>query len=154
MPPDNCIAFNAKSRTKSDKCCLMYTFPVNADGSDKFPQVIIGKAHKPVCLKGKTGKQPGFYYHNNTKAWMQTNLVINRINSWNQHLKVEYCTILLLVNKSSGHSVYPIRPLTNTCLNFCSPNLTSHVQPLDSVIIANFKCGYCSEFINFSISQH
>lgn len=123
-----------------DKGCLTYDFEVNSDGTNKCQALIIGRAHKPVWFCGKTGKQLGFYYSNNTKAWMQTGIFIKWIESWDRELRLEDRKILLLVDNFAGHWVNSHRPLTNIQLKLFSPNLTSHFQPLDTGSIANFKC--------------
>lgn len=89
MPPDKGLACHAKSGRKSDKRRLTYAFSVNADGSDRHQPLIIGRFCKPHCFQGKTGEQLGFYYRHNLKAWMQTALFIEWIESWDQELKAE-----------------------------------------------------------------
>lgn len=84
-------------------------------------------------------------------AWMQTVIFIEWIKYWDPELRLEGHKILLLVYNFSSHSVNPDKPLTNIQLEFFAPNITSHVQPLDAGIIANFKCYHLLEFINYAI---
>ena len=58
------------SGLKGNKKRLTYAFTANADGSEKLPAFIIGRAARPRAFNKKTGKQLGFYYRNNAKAWM------------------------------------------------------------------------------------
>jgi DDE superfamily endonuclease len=58
------------SDLKENQKHLTYAFTVNADGSEKLPAFIIGKAAHPHTFNKKTGKQLRFYYQNNAKAWM------------------------------------------------------------------------------------
>ncbi|KAF9226060.1 DDE-domain-containing protein [Gyrodon lividus] len=43
-------------------------------GLKSFDIFFVGKAAKPQCFKKKTPEEHGFYYHNNTKAWMTSEL--------------------------------------------------------------------------------
>jgi DDE superfamily endonuclease len=70
MPPDWGLSDKKHSGVKGKKVRLTYAFTSNADGSDKLPPIIIGKAKKPWAFQKKSGKQLGFYYQNNAKAWM------------------------------------------------------------------------------------
>lgn len=70
---------------------------------------------------------------------MQTGLFIEWIESWAQELRHENRKIQLLVDNFDGHLVSPDRPSTNIQLNVLSPDLKSHVQPLEAGIIARFS---------------
>ena len=62
---------------KKDKFRLTLGFACNADGSEKLPLFFIGKSKRPQCfkrLKKKTPGDEGFYYRNNKKAWMTSEL--------------------------------------------------------------------------------
>ncbi|KAF8219843.1 DDE-domain-containing protein, partial [Tricholoma matsutake] len=74
MPPDRGLADKRCPGVKGKKVRLTYAFTSNADGSEKLPAFIIGKAKKPHAFGNKTGTQLGFYYCNNAKAWMTTAL--------------------------------------------------------------------------------
>ena len=65
------------SALTSDKFHLTLGFACNADGSEKLPLFFIGKSKRPQCfkrLKKKTPGDEGFYYQNNKKAWMTSEL--------------------------------------------------------------------------------
>jgi len=47
MPPDQGLADKKSSGVKGRKVRLTYAFTSNADGSEKLPPLIIGKAKKP-----------------------------------------------------------------------------------------------------------
>jgi hypothetical protein len=70
-PPDRGLAAAQMSGKKRSKTRLSILFTCNADGSEKFEPLIIGKWKKPRCFK-KPVEDYGFYYRNNTKAWMTT----------------------------------------------------------------------------------
>ena len=68
--PDRGMATMMLSGTKRSKEQITITFACNADGSEKLPLFFIGKSERPRCFRKKTGKELGFHYKNNKKAWM------------------------------------------------------------------------------------
>ena len=74
MPPDRGLATAQFSGQKADKHRITYAFTANADGSEKLPPLIIGHARKPRAFKKKEGKDLGFDYWWNKKAWMTASI--------------------------------------------------------------------------------
>jgi hypothetical protein len=70
--PDRGMTTMTLSGVKKSKQRITILFGCNADGSEKLPLFFIGKAARPRCFRKKTGKELGFYYRNNKKAWMTT----------------------------------------------------------------------------------
>ena len=105
MAPDRGLTDREQSGVKCKKNRLTYAFTSNADGSEKLPPIIIGKAAKPRAFNRKTGQQLGFYYRNNAKAWMTAYLYQEWIYQWDQELKVKGRKILLLQDKFSAHII-------------------------------------------------
>jgi len=62
------------SRKKKDKFHITVGLACNSDGSEKLEPIFIGKASKPQCFKKQSPEQCGFYYRNNSKAWMTSSL--------------------------------------------------------------------------------
>jgi DDE superfamily endonuclease len=60
MPPDHGLMDKPSSGMKGNKKHLTYAFTTNADGSEKLPPLIIGKAAKPRAFQKKSGAQLGF----------------------------------------------------------------------------------------------
>lgn len=73
-PPDRGMATHKISGKKKDKSRMTIAFACNATGTEKLPPVFIGKSAKPRCFQKKSGKELGFYYRNNKKAWMTSAL--------------------------------------------------------------------------------
>jgi len=69
-PPDWGMATHKISGKKKNKFQITIAFACNASGTEKLPPFFIGKYAKPCCFQKKTGKELGFYYCNNKKAWM------------------------------------------------------------------------------------
>ena len=105
MPPDCGLADKRNAGVKGKKVRLTYVLTSNADGSKKLPPLVIGKACKPCAFKKKTGTQLGFYYRNNTKAWMTTPIYQDWIQEWDRKLQASNCKVLLLQDNFKGHTV-------------------------------------------------
>lgn len=131
---------------------VTYALTSNADGSEKLPPMIIGKAQKPRAFQKKTGTQLGFYYRANAKAWMTAKLYQEWISEWDRKLRVKRRHILLLQDNFSGH--IPPEGLTNIRVENFEPNLTAHIQPMDQGIIQCFKAHYRIAFIHRSVDKY
>ena len=69
-PPDRGMATHKISGKKKNKFWITIFFVCNATGTEKLPLFFIGKYANPRCFQKKSGKELGFYYRNNKKAWM------------------------------------------------------------------------------------
>jgi hypothetical protein len=152
MPPDRGLANKKHLGVKGRKVRLTYAFTSNADGSEKLPAFVIGKAHKPRAFQKKTGTQLGFYYRNNAKAWMTSILYQEWLQNWDRELQEQNRKILLLQDNFSGHIVPD--GLQNIHVKNFEPNLTAHVQPMDQGIIRCFKAHYCARYIQHAIDHY
>ena len=131
---------------------MTYAFTSNANGSEKLPPFIIGKAKTPRAFNKKSGTQLGFYYRNNPKAWMTGSLYGEWIRAWDRDLQLKQRKILLLQDNFSGHIVPD--DLQNIEVRNFEPNLTAHVQPMDQGIIQCFKARYRAKYIRRSIDYY
>jgi hypothetical protein len=152
MPPDRGLANKKSSGVKGTKVRLTYLLTSNADGSEKLPPLIIGKAKKPRAFQNKTGAQLGFQYQNNAKAWMTANIYREWLQQWDFELGTRKRKIVLLQDNFSGHIV-PDDLQNISVVNF-APNLTAHVQPLDQGIIRCFKAHYRANYIRRAIDRY
>ena len=87
MPPDHGLSDKKGSGVKGKKLRLTYLLATNADGSQKLPPLIIGKAQKPRVFKKKTGLQLGFNYRSNEKAWMTSTIYQEWLQDWDRRLR-------------------------------------------------------------------
>ena len=152
MAPDRGLTDREQSGVKCKKNRLTYAFTSNADGSGKLPPFIIGKPAKPRAFNRKTGRELGFYYRNNAKAWMTSHLYQEWIYQWDKELKAKGRKILLLQDNFSAHIIPD--DLENIQVENFSPNLTAHVQPKDQGIIQCFKAHYRAKFIERAIDRY
>jgi len=152
MVPDRGLSDRKQSGVKGRKVRLTYAFTSNADGSEKLPPFVIGKAACPRAFNKKTGGQLGFYYRNNAKAWMTAQLYQEWLQRWDRELGEKGRKVLLFQDNFSGHIVPP--NLQNIRVENFEPNLTAHVQPKDQGIIRCFKAHYCARFIQQAIDHY
>ena len=152
IPPDRGLSDKKRSGVKGTKVRLTYLFTANADGSEKLPPLIIGKAKKPRAFEKKTGAQLGFHYRNNAKAWMTGDIYQEWLRQWDHKLGERKRKIVLLQDNFSGHIV-PDGLQNIRVLNF-KPNLTAHVQPMDQGIIGSFKARYRAKYFQWAINRY
>ena len=103
-------------------------------------------------FNNQTGGQLGFYYWNNTKAWMTSMLYQEWLQAWDQEFQMQDQKILLLQDNFAGHIIPG--GLQNIHIENFTPNLTAHVQPMDQGIIRCFKAHYHQRFINEAVNCH
>jgi hypothetical protein len=142
MSPDRSLMTTQHHGQKQMKVQLTLAFTANADGTERLPLLMIGHAKRPHCFKKKMGEQLGFQYHSNSCAWMTGDIFRQWLVDWDHQLHNKNCKILLLVDNFSGHNC-DTRSITNIKVECFAPNLTLHVQPMDTEIIHCFKAHYC-----------
>ena len=152
MAPDRGLSDRKQSGVKGKKVRLTYAFTSNADGSEKLPPFVIGKAAQPWAFNKKTGEQLGFCYRNNAKAWMTAHLYQDWIQEWDRDLQGKGRKILLFQDNFSGHIVP--ENLQNIRIENFELNLTAHVQPKDQGIIHCFKAHYRTQFIQRAVDRY
>jgi hypothetical protein len=78
-PPERGLATVQMSGKKKSKWRITILFSCNADGSERMPPFFIGKWNKPRCFT-KPVELYGFYYRNNKKSWMTSELFEEYVN--------------------------------------------------------------------------
>ncbi|KNE95919.1 hypothetical protein PSTG_10718 [Puccinia striiformis f. sp. tritici PST-78] len=153
MPPDRGLAIEKCSGLKASKTQITTAVTTNSNGSEKLPLLIIGKWAKPKAFRKKSRHSLGFDYHFNKRAWMTTEIFHEWIGRFNCEMRSQKLNILLLLDKFLAHSL-PEGGLSNIWLEFFSPNLTAHIQPMDARIIRAFKSHYKQRSISKSIQRY
>lgn len=129
---------------KKEKSRITFLACCNANGEEKFPLMVIGNSQKPRVFRGKSGRELGFDYWSNKRAWMTKELFfdwLRRLDNYVAHTRGR--KILLLVDNCTAHGVSGGLPeLEHVTVHFLPPNATSHIQPLDAGIIATLKAKY------------
>ena len=123
--------------TEEDKRRLTLLFCANMTGLEKKQLLAIGRFKTPRDMP--SWKKCPCHYDANTKSWMTSEIFINWLQKWNTKLSHKGRKIALFLDNATCH---PPVPLSNIELVFLPPNTTSHIQPMDQGIIANFKRHY------------
>ena len=145
-PPRSTISRLGFSGWKENKKRLTLGMICNADGTDKWQDIlIIGHARRPYCFskhqKRLEASDHGFnMYHHNSNAWMTKSIFYFFLRRFDRSMKAQNRKVLLLLDNFSGHAVDYVP--TNVELLFLPPNTTSHLQPLDGGIIRAFKAHF------------
>lgn len=144
LAPCKTIAHEQMSGRKKDKVRLTYLLCANADGTEQFPLMVIGKAKKPRCFRQKTGQELGFDYWNNTKAWMRTDIFFLWLHRFDAYIgTTRNRQVILRLDNASPHGTSDTLPeLKNVEVAFLPANTTSKLQRMDAGIIAAFKKRY------------
>jgi hypothetical protein len=87
---------------KGIKKRITYALTTNADGTEKLPPLIIGKAERPRAFKRKTGAQLGFLYRNNAKAWMTAKVYREWLKDVDKRMQIQKRHVLLLQDNSAA----------------------------------------------------
>lgn len=106
--------------------------------------MVIGTAKKPRVFRRQSGQALGFDYHNNSKAWMTSQLFFDWLHRFDSHIGLTSGReVILLVDNCSAHgSDQTVPSLDHVKVKFLPPNTTCKLQPLDAGIIAAVKMRY------------
>ena len=152
MSPDKSISARQIEGIKKDKTRITILFCANADGSEKFPPLFIGKSQRPRSFGKKKADEYGLEYQFNNKAWMTKDIFFWFSSFDNKIGRTPGRTVLLLFDNFSGHGKIGYLPaLENTTVHFLPPNCTSKLQPMDAGIIASFKTRYRKQQLRHAV---
>ena len=126
---------------KQSKQRNTWAFFVNAAGGKEDP-IVIGQSEKPRCFKTlKDASRPcKCHYFANKKAWMNSDLMTDILASLNRRLQLKQRKIMLFMDNAPCHPASLQDKFSNANIVFLPKNTTSKTQPLDSGIIASWKC--------------
>lgn len=135
MPPNKPLATTKTLRIKGCKTCLTYLFGCTTNGSDTLPPWMIGHAFRPCCVARHSADHWYFQYTSNSKAWKTAVICGNWLGELDKWMVLKHRNILHLFDKFSGNTLaINTFNLTNVTVNFVSCNMTSVLQPRDSVV--------------------
>ncbi|KAL0224181.1 hypothetical protein P9112_003571 [Eukaryota sp. TZLM1-RC] len=110
-----------------------------------MPLGIINKSQKPRGMKPNTANSLNLLWYANKKAWMTSSIFTDYCKKLNEKMRANGRQILLLIDNAPSHIL--TENLSNVRTEFLLKNATSHIQPLDSGIIAVFKRFYSKPFL-------
>ena len=156
--PDRGLTTQQYSGTKKHKDRITVYFCCNADGTDKLPLWIIGKAANPRSFGNAkiNFNALNCIYKSNSKAWMISDLMVEWLRWFERHIGNR--KVLLLIDDFSAHKVAveiikQHRPFQNILVAWLPPNSTSKTQPLDQGIIASFKAQYRKRWLFYMLDE-
>lgn len=146
MAPTTTVAAAKLAGRKKEKERISVLACANAEGSEKFELMIIGKSRKPRAFKKRTGSELGFDYHANKKAWMTQTLFFEWLKRFDAYVaRTQNRKVALLLDNCTAHGCPETLPeLHNVEVIFLPPNTTSKIQPMDAGVIASVKARYRS----------
>lgn len=132
--------YKKKKERLTVMCCS------NADGSFKFPLIVIGKSANPRALKNVSLESRPVLYKSQRRAWMTTDI----FKAWffdefvpkvTEFLKKEKLPIkaVLFIDNASCHNSNIILEKDGIRTYFLPPNTTSILQPMDQGTYVIFK---------------
>ena len=95
---------------KKDKSRISLAFCVNATGTDRLPIWFIGKAKTPRALRGISVSTMGGQWRWNKKAWMNTTIIVEWLQSFYQHIGATRQVLLTMDNFSAHYSGVELCP--------------------------------------------
>jgi hypothetical protein len=160
LTPDRTLATESSNGGKKSKDRVTIAFTCNADGSEKITPWLIGKFENPRCFKNINKRLMGVKYRFNSTKWMTGDLFQEFLNWFNDEIKRRDPNrkVDLLLDNFSGHElaiqrIGGLNGLSNVRIVWLPSNTTSHWQPLDQGIIANFKLYYRKKWVRFMIHE-
>lgn len=103
---------------------------------DIIEPLILGYVEKPCCFQRKSAQELSFFYMSNSNAWMTGDFFRKYLHRFNAHVKRK---VLLIIDNAPSHK-WQAEEFPNLEIVTLPPNTTSKLQPLDTGIIAVFKC--------------
>ena len=101
MSPESAVGSGRIPGKKKKKERLSYLVCTNADGSEKYPMLIIGRSKKPKCFGKYEGSELGFNYCSNKKAWMNSDLFFSWSKSFDDYIWFNQGPISRTLDRSS-----------------------------------------------------
>ena len=132
---------------------LTFLVCANADGTEKYPLMVIGRSKHPRCFGFLSPTQRGFGYHSNSKDWMNTELFFEWLHRFDCYIgKTANRKVLLLLNNAPCHgSIARLPELSNVSVKFSPKRTTSRLQTMDAGVIAALKMRYRSRLHDLAL---
>ncbi|KAI0994891.1 hypothetical protein K3495_g13288 [Podosphaera aphanis] len=86
ISPDQNISARQTEGMKKDKTRITILFCANADGSEKFPPLFLGKSQGPRSFGKKKADEYGLEYQFNKKAWMTKDIFFSWLSSFDRKI--------------------------------------------------------------------
>lgn len=138
---------------KKSKKRITIAFVVSATGVKETP-IVIWNSKSPRCFRGFDVRSLPVKYYSQSKSWMTGEILVDYLTSFNQKMRAEKRSVLLLLDNAGCHPPEMLQDkFSNIKILFVPPNTTSKLQPLDLGIIANFKVHYKRLFLQHVLAR-
>jgi hypothetical protein len=154
MMPSRGLSTQSQPGLKKDKSRISVVFATNATGTDRIPVWFIGKAKTPRALRNVSVSTMGGQWRWNKKAWMNTIIMVEWLQSFYQHIGTTRQVLLTMDNFRAHYTAveqHPPPPNIRIC--WLPVNSTSRFQPLDQGIIQNCKAHYRRYWLQYILDS-
>ncbi|XP_060819670.1 jerky protein homolog-like [Bombus pascuorum] len=157
--PEEILTFHRGKSTRNQKMCedhVTALFCANATGCHKLPVLIIGSIAETQSLYNFNTDAFSTIYTSNSNAWMDSTIFnewfkkhfLKSIKERQEKNGRREKTVLLLDNARSLHDLKDLNKKDNFVTVMSLPsNVSQHIQPMNSGIIACFKRKYRKELV-------
>ncbi|RLN77720.1 hypothetical protein DYB28_003682 [Aphanomyces astaci] len=135
--PSKAVCTKSMPGRKKVKKRITVAVTSNADGSSKWPLLLIGTAKKPRCFGPTAVADMDFVYAASKKGWMTSNVFAHWVEGFNKAMHEQRRYVLLLLENASAHRKEG--QLSNVAIHMLPANTTAFLQPQDAGIIQAFK---------------
>jgi hypothetical protein len=152
MIPSRGLATQVRLGRKKEKDRISTVLACNATGTDRLRVWIIGRSKKPRALKNINVSTMGGEWRWNKKAWMNTTIMVEWLQSFYSHIGTVREVLLTMDNLSAHITALELSPPPpNIRVAFLPKNSTSRFQPLDQGIIQSFKSHYRRQWLAYML---
>ena len=140
---------------KKSKERVSLAFCSNYTGSRRMPIWAIGKSARPYALRGVNLNALGIVWRSNTKAWMNTLIMVEWLIAFYAFIGRDRSVLLLMDNFKPHICAIDLQPPPlNIRIQWLPANSTSLYQPLDQGIINATKTYYKRYWLQYMIEQY
>ena len=153
---DHSLATESRSGIKKSKDRITLTLTVNGNRTEKLIPQVIAKSKNLYCFKNINRRLLGVEYRYNKTKWMTSLICEEFLHQFDN--KIRGRRVLLLIDNFSVHElatklVGGLQGLENTRVIQLPTNTTSHWQPIDQGIIAQFKLHYRQQWVSYILHE-
>ena len=142
--PTSTIGPTRLNGMKLNKDRTTFLICANADGTERLPPLVVGRAQRPMCFRGLSASDLGFDYTGSLKGWMNTELFFNWLLRFDAYISsTRDRKALLLIDNAPCNGNEDTLPSPQNVRVLYLPKCTKSIlQPLDAGVIASLQRHY------------